>query len=86
MIIFTKICKSNNYKDFVLLFVRPAGLGVTWKIDEQVAHAAYSADINFATNLPIDLTAKFDRTKIPPGQNAPISKIVKLMRYFFNMS
>ena len=52
----------------------------------QVAHAEYSADINFATNLPIDLTAKFDKTQALPGQNTPISKIVKLMRYVFNMS
>ena len=52
----------------------------------QVAHAAYSADINFATNLPIDLTAKFDKVKTLPGQNAPISKIVKLMRYVSKMS
>ena len=27
----------------------------------QVAHAAYSADINFATILPFDLTAKFNK-------------------------
>jgi hypothetical protein len=28
-------------------------------------------DINFATNLPIDLTAKFDRIKALPGQMPP---------------
>ena len=44
----------------------------TRKIDMQVAHAAYSADINFATILPFDLTAKFDkatpcRGKMPPS-------------------
>ena len=53
----------------------------TRKIDMQVAHAEYSADINFATILPFDLTAKFDKAEALPGQNAPISKIVKLMRY-----
>jgi hypothetical protein len=28
-------------------------LALPWKIDKQVAHAAYSVDINFATNLPL---------------------------------
>ena len=32
----------------------------------------HSADINFATILPFDLTAKFDKDKTLPEQNAPI--------------
>jgi hypothetical protein len=52
----------------------------------RVAHAVYSADINSATNLPFDLTAKFDKDKPCRGKMPPSVRIVKLMRYVSNMS